>query len=198
MGSSPTFGSMFNLPKEIVIWDSEWTCWPGSEKRAWTGTNESRELVQIGAVRVRTADLVELDNFEVFIKPTVRPVLSDYFVKLTGITQGEVDEKGKPFEKACQMFFDWAGPANLYSWKMLDFWTLVENCQLAHIVLPVPANRFSDIRIVFWKRGIAAENYQSSTIVKAFKQKPKYQRHNALNDARIVLDGLRALSKKLA
>jgi len=188
--------TLFNLPKEIVVWDSEFTCWPGSEKRAWTGPSESRELVQIGAVRIRTADLAELDTFEVFIKPIVRPILSDYFIKLTGITQAEVDKRGRPFKEACQRFFDWVGSADLYAWSAGDFYTLVENCKIAGIILPIRADRFFDIRMVFWKKGIPAECYQSSTIIKAFKQKPKYQGHNALNDTRTIIDGLRALSKK--
>ena len=190
-----TSGSMFNLPKEIIIWDSEWTCWPGSSDIAWTGPNESRELVQIGAVRVRTTDFAELDKLEILIKPAISPVLSDYFVKLTGITQAKLNKEGKSFREACQLFFDWAGSANLYSWSLDDFWVLAETCKLNNMILPVAKNRFFDVRIIFWKAGVPAENYQSSTIIKAFKQKPKRQAHNALNDAQTIINALRALSR---
>jgi len=188
---------MFDLPNEIIIWDCEWTCWPGSEKRFWTGPQDLRELIQIGAVRLRASDFVELGSFEVLIKPVVNKTLSDYFIKLTGITQDEVDKKGIPFKKACQMFFDFVGSANLYSWNIDDFFTLAENYKRNNIVLPIEKPRFFDIRMIFWKKGIPAENYQSSTIIEYFGQKPKYQGHSGLNDARTIVDGLRALKGEL-
>jgi len=188
---------MFYLPKEIIIWDSEFTAWPGSDENGWTKPGETKEMVQIGAVRLRTSDLAELDKFEILIKPVVNPVLSDYFVKLTSITQTEVDRKGKPFKEVYQMFFDWAGSANLYSWNLCDYWALAETCKLNNIVLPIKRNRFFDIRMVFWKAGILAENYHSSTIINAFKQKPKRQAHSALNDALSIVDALRALTQRV-
>ncbi len=184
---------MFGLPKEIVIWDSEFTAWSGSEKRAWTGPQDVKELIQIGAVRLRTSDLSELDSFEVLIKPVVNKTLSDYFIKLTGITQDEVNKKGILFKKAGQMFFDFVGSANLYSWNIDDFFTLAENYKRNNIVLPIEKSRFFDARMIFWKKGIPAENYHSSTIVEYFGQKPKYRGHSGLNDARTIVDGLRLL-----
>ena len=187
---------MFNLPKEIIIWDSEFTSWSGTDERGWTGSDEIKELVQIGAVRVKTADWTKLSSFEVLIRPVVNPILSDYFIKLTGISQAEIDKNGTPFKNAYQMFFDWVGSANLYSWNLCDYWALAETCKLNNMVLPIKRNRFFDMLMVFWKAGILAENYHSGTITEAFGQKSKYQRHKAINDAQTILDGLRLLSRR--
>ena len=135
---------MFNLPKEIIVLDTEFTCWQGSDENAWTAPGQSKELVQIGAIRLRTSDFAEIDKFAALIKPTANPVLSDYFVELTGITQKEVDKNGLSFKKACSMFFDWAGKASLYSWSAGDFWALAETCKINNMISPFKKSRFFD------------------------------------------------------
>ena len=67
---------MFNLPKKIVVFDTEFTAWEGSLERDWRGEDEYREIVQIGAVIVETDNFDELDSFSVFVKPKVKRVKS--------------------------------------------------------------------------------------------------------------------------
>ena len=98
----------------LVVWDTEFTAWPGSQERGWTGPGEHRELVQIGAVALAaTAEFKEIATFERVIQPTINPRLSPYFMELTGISQERVDCDGIPFPAALEAFADfvnrWSG-----------------------------------------------------------------------------------------
>ena len=60
------------------------------------------------------------------------------------------------------------------------------------------AFRFQDIKNIFLDHGIAANQYQSGNIMEAFDKKTKLDNHYALNDARIILEGLRELNSSLS
>ena len=42
---------MLKLPPTIVLLDTEYTTWEGAQDRNWSGLNEHREIVQIGAIK---------------------------------------------------------------------------------------------------------------------------------------------------
>ena len=71
---------------EAIIFDTEFTAWRGSMERGWRGPAELREVVQIGAVAIDVDSFEEVASFSVLIKPLHNPVLSDYLVALTRIT----------------------------------------------------------------------------------------------------------------
>lgn len=52
---------MSGLPNKIIIFDTEFTAWEGSQDRNWSRPNEFQEIVQIGALLVETKDFTELD-----------------------------------------------------------------------------------------------------------------------------------------
>lgn len=186
---------MLSLPEQFIIFDTEFTAWEGSQARRWSGPNEYRELVEIGAIAVSSKDLTELSSFDVFIRPEKNPILSDYFTQLTGITQSAVDADGVTLKTAIERFADWCGGLPLYSYGA-DERVLIENCALAGIPFPFPAGQFADVRAIFQRRGIPAERYTSGTIVRAFGEEPVRRAHRAANDARSILDGLRLLAAK--
>ncbi|TSC78272.1 MAG: inhibitor of the KinA pathway to sporulation [Parcubacteria group bacterium Gr01-1014_33] len=183
---------MFNLPEKIVLFDTEYTTWEGTKERNWSGPNEYREIVQIGAVLAETENFSELDSFSVLIKPRKNPMLSDFFTGLTGIAQETIDKEGVDFPVALEKFFKWTDLYQIYSWGG-DADVLEENCGFCGIPFPFERARFSIIQPVFETRGIATKNYMSSTIVRAFGKELSRSQHNALNDARTILDGLREL-----
>ena len=41
-----------HLPQSLIIYDTEYTSWQGSQERDWSGAREYQELVQIGAIHV--------------------------------------------------------------------------------------------------------------------------------------------------
>ncbi len=190
-----TVREMFNLPPEIIILDVEVTTWEGTWERRWSEPGEYKEVVQIGAIRVETNTLKEKECLSIFIKPIKNPTLSEYFINLTGITQETVDSAGLSPSEAFKKFSDWTGGLPLFSWGKIDKSALEETAKLNNLAnfntWPI-----QDIREVFKKASIAADQYASSTIVNAFGKTPTRLAHDGLNDARTILDGLRALRER--
>jgi len=188
---------MLDLPQKFIIFDTEYTSWEGSLERGWGGPNEYKELVQIAAVKVESDGFNETDVFSVYIRPRVNPKLSDFFINLTGITQEKVDQEGIDYATALKRFYEWARGLHMYSYGR-DETTLKKNCKLLGIDLLFADSQFFDIKDTFKKHGIAADDYHSGTIVRAFGQEPARRGHEALNDVRTVIDGLKALAKTQA
>ena len=187
---------MLDLPEKIIVFDTEYTAWEGSLQREWSGPNEYREVVQIGAVFVETEEFVELNSFNVFVRPKKNPTLSEYFVTLTGITQEIIHKQAIDFPLALRRLYEWSNSYDIYSFDKDDADVLRENCRLSGIDFPFEDSRFFDIREIFLKAGIPVEQYSSGSIVEAFGKAITRRPHNALNDARTIVDGLRELSKR--
>lgn len=188
--------TQLTLPKQFILFDTEYTTWEGAQDRKWTGRGEEREIVEIGAVRVDGESLAELDTFDALVRPVLNPKLSPFFTELTGITQEMIERDGVTFPEALARFVAWIGTAPAASWGN-DPMMLAENCALAGIPFPLAPERFFDIRTVFGAGGIRADQYQSSTIVRAFGREPERKGHSGLNDAQTILDGLRLLRSEM-
>jgi len=186
--------SMFGLPREIVVFDTEYTSWEGAKERGWGNPGEHKEVVQIGALTLDTDTLAETSSLLLLVKPVKNPLLSDYFTKLTGISQEEVDRDGLSYEAALSRFGRWGRGLPLFCWGD-DVEVMEGNAKLLGIPFPFPADGESDIKNVFKARGIPAEHYYSSTIPRAFGEEPPPHAHDALNDARSIAQGLRALAR---
>lgn len=182
---------MLGLPKKIVVFDLEYTTWKGAREHNWSDPKKHKEVVQIGAVII-DKDLSEIDSFEVLVKPRINPVLSDYFVDLTKITQAEVDKKGVDFSQALKDFYQWSNSYPLFSFGD-DGPVLIKNAQLYDIEPLFKTSKFFDVRDVFKKFGIPADKYTSGTIVEAFGKKNTLSQHSAINDARTIIEGLKLL-----
>lgn len=104
------------MPAHIVFYDTEFTTWEGALERRWSGPNEFREVVQIGAMRIDASTLEPVASFDVLVKPVKNPVVSDYFTALTGITQAAINDNGLDFIDALAQFCDFisASPAAAY------------------------------------------------------------------------------------
>ncbi len=187
---------MLKLPKTIIIYDTEFTAWEGSMDRGWSREGEYREVVEIGAIKVETNKLIETNKLDLYVRPEKNPKLSNFFITLTGITQVTLDQKGISYPEAIQKFAAWTEETPLFSFGM-DHDVLRANCELLEIPFPFKEERFHNIKDVFSKYGIAADQYMSSTIVEAFGKKSKEQAHNALGDARTILAALRELAKSI-
>ncbi len=187
--------NLLDLPQTIIVFDTEFTAWEGAEERKWSGPNEYREIVQIGAVKIETATFSELDSFNVFIKPVKNPQLSDYFINLTKITQEKIDKEGMDFSVAIERFAQWSEGLSLYSWGD-DSQHLKENCVFRNIPFPFSNRQCKDIKPLFAKAGIPVKKYKSSTIIAAFSKQSVRRAHDGLNDARGIVDALKELAKQ--
>ena len=95
------------LPDTFIIFDTEFTAWEGSMERNWSGENEYKELIQISAFRIKKkGDTIGITKkINIYVLPRINRNLSDYFIKLTGITQEIIDKKGIPFKQAMAEFY---------------------------------------------------------------------------------------------
>ncbi|GGR67304.1 hypothetical protein GCM10010252_01270 [Streptomyces aureoverticillatus] len=100
----------------FVVFDLEFTTWPDALEQNWSAPGQFREIVQIGALRLRadgvdgadgsaeTAGAAEaagtaysvVEEYEALVRPVMNPRLSAYFTELTGIDQESVDRDGLP------------------------------------------------------------------------------------------------------
>jgi inhibitor of KinA sporulation pathway (predicted exonuclease) len=176
----------------LVVWDTEFTAWPGSQERGWTGPGEHRELVQIGAVALDArAGFIEIASFETIIRPKINPVLSQYFIDLTGIAQQRVDREGVPFPRALEAFAAFAGRwTGLVGSFGRDDVVLNENCALHGIAPAIAEGRFQDLRPAL-EATIGRTGMMSSELPRFVGLPVPEQAHDALADARAIAAVLR-------
>jgi inhibitor of KinA sporulation pathway (predicted exonuclease) len=178
-----------DLPREFIIFDTEYTAWEGSRERKWNLPHEHREIIEIGAIEIK--ELNEVNYFDILVRPAVNPDLSAYIRELTGITQESVDNKGVRFADALTRFYTWSKNLPFYSYGP-DWTVLEENAELISVPYPFKPAQFHDIREYFRSRGINTDKYMSSTISEAFGVPSPYTPHTGLSDARSLLVALRA------
>lgn len=113
---------------KYIIYDLEATCWLGRPPK---GANE---VIEIGAVKLNEYGEF-VDDFNLFVKPYLNPILSPFCKRLTTITQGQVN-RAKLFPVVFEQFFDWINIDEDYvmcSWGDADKRLLVNDCHLHKI-----------------------------------------------------------------
>lgn len=88
----------------FVVFDLEFTSWPGANAADWSASGQLREIVQIAALRLTAESYEVVDVFETLVRPVRNPKLSPYLVELTGIEQSELDRTGRPPAEALGAF----------------------------------------------------------------------------------------------
>ena len=184
--------SMIQLPETIVLYDTEYTTWEGAQERKWSGPNEFKELVQIGAIHFNTKTLKETDSLLLYLRPVKNPILSDYFTKLTHITQEDIETRGTTFGDAVDTFARWIGKTPCYAYGR-DKEVFDIDYVLYGMENPLSNTQFFDIREIFKSAGIDTKKFMSSTIIEAFGKANPSRGHDALNDARGIAYALTEL-----
>lgn len=134
------------LTGELVLYDTEFTAWKGSQERLWSAEWEHRELVEIGAVRVSAEDFEVRDTFHRLTRPCINPNLSDYFSKLTGISQQSVDRDGVPLAQLFVDFHKFGDGAAGFVANGDDEAVLTISAGLQGMSIPISPDRFINIR----------------------------------------------------
>ena len=181
---------------KAVVFDLEFTSWPGSNERNWSLPNEDREIIQIGAVKIETTgDMREVDSFQILVRPLKNPILSDYIVNLTEITQEKVEKEGILFPLALSRFINFIGehPIDILS-NGGDEEVIEENCQIHNIPFLSIFKKSTDLKIYFSEvLGISRKNCTSGMLPELFGLNNHEKQHDALGDVRSISQALRYL-----
>lgn len=181
-----------------VVYDLEYTAWDGSEARQWSGAGESREIVEIGAVRLdATNGFRELDSFRQLVRPVLSPVLSAYFIRLTGIGNADLRAEGVGFPEALRRLGAFAGPSAPLLSSGRDFLVLLENVALWRLAWPFADGRCGDLRPGFAGfLGVPVTAVVSGELPARLGLAAVGSAHNGLDDARAVAAAMRALRSR--
>ena len=174
----------------LVVFDLELTAWPGSASRNWTGPGEYPEIIQIGAVRL-DAGLLEIAALDLVVKPRLNPILSDYIVRLTGLTQARIDAEGVPFAHALANFAAFSAGAAAILCNGGDAAWIARNVELAGIANPMQAMTFASLSDRFRRAAGRDGHVISSTLPEVFGFESAGQAHDGLADARAIAEALR-------
>jgi DNA polymerase III epsilon subunit-like protein len=180
----------------VVVFDLEWTSWPGFQESAWSMPGRHREIVQIGAVAL-DADFTETDAFEVMARPRLDPRLSPYFTALTGITQARLERHAIPFADALAGFTAFIGAdADVASWGR-DADVVGETCAIAGLPCPSLFEAAIDLGPPIKRRlGFEDETVSSSDLAPRLGIAVAGRAHDALHDARCVAAALRVARRR--
>lgn len=178
-----------------VIFDLEFTAWEGSMESRWTRPGEYTEVVQIGAVKLDAASLKQVDSFEMLVRPRVNPVLSDYLVALTGITNEALAARGVDFIIAYRSFLDFVGEARTWAHGRDDL-IFLDNLKLYGWEQALPLPPYSNAVSWFTEQGIDLKGKRACDVAEAAGAVFEGRKHDALADARGVAAGFAALIAK--
>lgn len=176
----------------LIVFDLEFTSWEGAMRGRWLAPGQFKEVVQIGAVRLDAGTLVETGTLNLLVKPRINPVLSDYLTRLTGITNARLAAEGLDYLEAYRRFVAFAGSGTICAFGRDDL-VLTGNLRLYGIGAAPALPPF--LNIVPWlnANGIVTAGQHACHIGRLCGAPFAGREHDALDDARSVADGIRAL-----
>jgi len=131
-------------PRNLIVFDLEATCWE-------RGTSPDRmEIIEVGAVRLGAPDYKLKDQFQSFVRPVREPVLSEFCMKLTSITQEDVDTSNS-WPEVLARFHSWIGAdfEAIGSWGEYDAKQIRVDCRRHAITLPGFLDRHVNLKVIF-------------------------------------------------
>ena len=144
--------------------------------------------MDIGCVIVDPADaFAERTAYSALVKPERNPVLSDYFTKLTGITQRDLTERGLSLAAAVNGLAECFGDSIPIVFNGYDGRIIHENCQMQGIDLPWDTARMRDFRPLLARTlGLLSSELTSSGLPMLAGFDLPGRGHSALHDCRAI------------
>ena len=180
------------MPQQAIIFDTEFTAWKGSMERLWSGPGEYREVVQIGAVAIDVDTFAETDSFLVLIKPVHNPVLSDYLVDLTRITNARLQAEGVDFHTGVARFVEFIAGRRMFCYGRDDK-ILAANARLLEERTVWPRVPAVDLKDWLVEIGIPLSGVHSGTLAQHVGSSAQGVAHDALVDSRSLAEAIRYL-----
>jgi len=143
------------------------------------------EIIEIGAVMLNE-NLEKVDEFQTFIKPVKKPILTDFCKELTSITQEDVDN-APDFIEAMEAFYSWmnADKQTLWmSWGAYDRKQFDKDCQFHGISNNLPTHQ--NAKVLFSKALNIKKGYGMARALKRVGIKLDGTHHRGIDDARNI------------
>jgi 3'-5' exoribonuclease 1 len=175
-----------NLTKyqHILVVDLEATCCARQSI-----LRHQMETIEIGAVMVDTASLEIVDEFQTFIKPLRHPILTEFCLQLTSITQSQVDT-APTFPDAIKLWQPWLAQFDktiFGSWGDYDRKQLQQDSKHHRIDLPysVSSNHVNLKELFSTTQGLN-KRYGMAQALKLAQIELTGTHHRGIDDARNI------------
>ena len=182
------------MQQPLIFVDTEYTTFGPTRATGWPEAHHHKEIVQIAAVLYDLEKNKELSAFNILIRPTINPQLSNHFTTLTHITQIAVDTEGITFHEGLKQFQTFCADYPLWTFDQ-DWYVFKENCTLNSLPLPFQ-QPFTQVKTYLSRWGIDASQYSSGTLYTAIGLLLEGHVHNALHDVRSMAATVSHFSRK--
>jgi inhibitor of KinA sporulation pathway (predicted exonuclease) len=172
----------------LVVFDLEWTSWPGFMQSGWSQPGRHREI---------NSGYAEQAGFELLVRPGINRELSPYITRLTGITQTNMRDEAVDLPVALSRFAAFCDGAGLLCCNGDDDVVISENCRLQAISCPEVLRRPAyNLRPLFVETtGVSDSDLSSCDLSAHFGLTSAGASHTALADAREIAAALRHLDE---
>ncbi|WP_135081350.1 3'-5' exonuclease [Terasakiella sp. SH-1] len=187
--------------RTLILLDCEYTSWEGSQARRWSEPWEEKEIVQIAMLALDRETLQPHNHFSCLVKPSLNPQLSDYFMKLTGLIQENVDQHGINLVEALHLsekFIEsFQGPVQVVSNGVDGYLinanaALVELEELSYFEQAISIHPYLRACIPTYRNG-----HYTSDLAGLVGQPLEGHHHNALYDVHSLAVALRAINERV-
>ncbi len=189
--------------KTAIVFDCEFLCLEGSQRRFWCAAHDPDPVIaQIGAAKLGLeADFPILDTFMAYVVPMDRwggkYALDPFFTELTGITEAAIEAEGIMLQDALQSVDRFSQGARFWSWGKDELNMVAISCYVAGIQPPIPAQRFDNAVKLVLAAGMPVEDLAKtpSNRLAAYYgvEHPPLRGHDARDDALSVAYALQHL-----
>lgn len=179
--------------KTAIIFDCEFLCAEGSQRRFWCGPHDPDPVIaQIGAVRLSLeGEFPILATHKSYVRPIDRfgrqYVLDPFFTRLTGITEQSIAADGVALGQALQNLDEFSHGAKFWSWGKDELNMVAISCYVEGIDPPILAQRFDNAVKLLLAAGMPLEDLAktpSNKLADYYQlDHPPLQGHDALDDA---------------
>lgn len=191
--------------KTAIIFDCEFLCLEGSQRRYWCAAHDPDPVVaQIGAVKLGLGSgFPILDSYKAYVRTVDRfgaqYTLDPFFTALTGITEENIKSEGISLSDAISGLDRFSDGARFWSWGKDELNMMAISCYVAGIHPSIPARRFDNAVKLLLAAGMPIEDLARTPSNKLADyygvQHPPLLGHDALDDALSVTYALQHLMK---